>query len=1074
MRRTVLGVLAVVLLCTGLALGQAVASQQITGTVADPSGAVVPGAHVMVTNNATGLSRTVTTNGDGLYTVLNLPVGTYTITTTMAGFKKSVISGVVVDVGAAPAVPVALSLGQVGETVEVTAEAAQIQTTTPQIGGVITSTEATQIQLNGRNYVQLLTLQPGVSQTVASGFAIFGTYGVNGNSQSVDGIRTDSANFFIDGVDNKDNGGGGNNFVNISPDSLQEFRNVASSYDASYGGTSGATVSVAIKSGGRNFHGNAYEYLRNDAIQAYQYRAPGVVLPKSPLRYNDFGYTIGGPIWIPGHFNQDRSKLFFFAAEEFKRLRSFTNTTVSVPTPALVANAIASPTSTPTGRALANTLLTSPSGSYGYQSLGNNNQSEYLAKIDYNPSSKNQINGHFVHDNVLNVGNPTNYVVYDRTIPGLTSSLQWTHTFNEKTVNTAVVSYSGNIINEGNNIRANPQFKKPILRSDYGLTYATLFHASNIIPQITVTGFSIPGVAPRQFDNYQRIYAMKDDFSRVIGNHTVKAGAYFWRARKNQTAPPQLNGAFTFSNLTNLAAGNFTSYSEGSNIPQVQSRFMQFETYVQDDWTVSHRLTVNLGLRWQLMPPLYSWPNNASGFEPQYYDPLKAATISPTTGLITANPSPFNGLVLPGSGFSDKAKQVVSPTVYNNPQVLALFHNLPAGLVNTTYNTFAPRVGFAFDTTGQQKTVIRGGFGMSYERVEGNYYYNSVSQPPFTAVASLNAGNADNLGGVGVNASAPNNIGNTADPNLAPPRIFNYSLGIQQRFGTNTAFELDYVGSHSGNLTWIKNLNQGPAGTEQANPGIARNALRPYKGYGDISQYTNGATSNYNSLQARLQTHFRQGGLFTVSFTWSKALTEGSGYNYAPQDSFNLHGDYGPASFNQPKILVVSYVYPLPFWLHDREWYKQVLRGWQLSGLTRVANGLPINVVQASGLSTAGNLVQTSGTFTQRPNLVGNPYAHGGKQYLNPAAFQTPAAGTYGNFEYDGALGPLYNNWDVALQKNIPIHESVGAEFRMELFNAPNHLSPFTVANTLSSSNFGQVTVASDPRTLEGVLRVHF
>jgi len=1035
---------------------------------------VVPGAQVLVTNNATGLSRSVTANSDGLFNALNIPVGTYTVTTTMAGFKKSVISGVVVDVGAAPAVPVVLSIGATGETVQVTADAAQIQTTTAQIGAVVTSTEATQIQLNGRNYVQLLTLQPGVSQTVASGFAIFGTYGVNGNSQSVDGVRTDSANFFIDGVDNKDNGGGGNNFVNISPDSLQEFRNVASSYDASYGGTSGATVTVAVKSGGRSFHGSAYEYLRNDAIQAYQYRAPGITLPKTPLRYNDFGYTIGGPIWIPGHFNEDRSKLFFFAGQEFKRLRSFTNQTASVPTPAAVAAAIASPTSTATGRALANTLLTSPTGVFGYSSLGNNNQSEYLVKIDYNPSSKNQINGHFVHDNVLNVGNPTNYVVYDRTIPGLTSSVQWTHTFNEKTVNTAVVSYSGNIINEGNNIRANPQFGKKILRSDYGLTYATLFNASPIIPQITVSGFGNPGAAPRQFDNYQRIYAAKDDFSRVIGNHSLKAGAYFWRARKNQTAPPQLNGAFTFSSLANLTSGNFTAYSEGSNIPQVQSRFLQFETYVQDDWTVNHRLTLNLGLRWQYMPPLYSWANNASGFFPQYYDPTKAATISPSTGLITANPSPYNGLVLPGSGFSDKAKQVVSPTVYNNPQVQLLFHNLSAGLVNPVYNTFAPRFGFAYDVTGQQETVIRGGFGVSYERVEGNYYYNSVSQLPFTAVASLAGGNADNVGGAGAAAASPTAIGNTPDPNLAPPRIFNYSLGIQQRFGSNTVFELNYVGSRSGNLTWVKNLNQAPAGTEQANPGVNRNALRPYKGYGDISQYTNGATSNYNSLQARLQTHFRQGGLFTVSFTWSKALSEGSAYNYAPQDAFNLHGDYGPASFNQPKILVVSYVYPLPFWLHDREWYKQVLGGWQLSGVGRVANGLPINVVQATGVSTAGNAVATTGTFLQRPNLIGNPYAHGGKQYLSAAAFQTPAAGTYGNFEYDGALGPLYNNWDVALQKNIPIRESVGAEFRVEMFNAPNHLSPFTVANTLGSGNFGQVTGASDPRTLEGVFRFHF
>src|ERR1700761_6699558 len=630
MKRAALLYLLLVCVSACTVWAQAVDSQQISGTVTDVTGAAIAGAQVTVTNSATGLSRSVQSNGEGFYVVLNLPVGNYTITTAMQGFKKSVLTGVAVDVGAKPAVPIELAVGQITESVEVKAESVMIQTTTAEIGGLITSAEATEIQLNGRNYVQLLTLQPGVSQTVASGFAIFGTYGVNGNSQSVIGVRVDSANYFIDGVDNKDNGGGGNNFVNISPDSLQQFRNVASSYDASYGGTSGATVSVAIKSGGRNFHGSAYEYLRNDAIQAFPFRAISsysVAPVKVPLRYNDFGYTIGGPVWIPGIFNTNRDKLFFFAAQEYKRLRTSTIQNVTVPKPADIAAAIAGG-STATGRALAATVLQDPSGNYRYLSLGNNNQSEYLVKVDYNLNEKNQISGHFVHDNVLNVGNPTNYVIYDRTIPGLTSSLQWTHTFNPKTVNVAIGSYSGNIINEGGNIRANPQFgNRGINRSDYGLTYATLYNASPIIPQITITGYGNPGVTPRQFDNYQRIYALKDDFSRVLGSHSLKTGAYFWRARKNQTAPPQLNGAFTFSNLANLVNGNFASYTEGSNTPQIQARFSQFETYVQDDWTISRRLTANIGLRWQYMPPIASWPGNTAFFDPNYYDATKAATL---------------------------------------------------------------------------------------------------------------------------------------------------------------------------------------------------------------------------------------------------------------------------------------------------------------------------------------------------------------------------------------------------------------------------------------------------------------
>lgn len=1097
MKRVLLSFVMLAFLATGVMQGQAVDSQQISGIVTDVTGAALPGAEVLVTNTSTDLRRSVQTNSDGNYVVLNLPVGTYKVTTTLQGFKTSVITGVAVDVGAKPAVPIQLAIGQVSESVEVRSDTVTIQTTTAEIGGVITSTEATQIQLNGRNYVQLLTLQPGVSQTVASGFAIFGTYGVNGNSQSVNGIRSDSANFFIDGVDNKDNGGGGNNFVNISPDSLQQFRNAASSYDASYGGTSGATVSVAIKSGGRSFHGNVYEYLRNDAVQAFPFRAISAYSQKpikAPLRYNDFGYTIGGPIWIPGHFNQNREKLFFFAAQEYKRLRTSTVTNASVPTPAAIAAAIAAGGSTATGRALAASVLQDPSGNFQYLSLGNNNQTEYLVKIDYNLNEKNQISGHFVHDNVQNVGNPTNYIVYDRTIPGLTSSVQWTHTFNPKTVNSAIGSYSGNIINEGGNIRANPQFGQKVLRSDYGLKYATLYNASPFVPQITISGLGNPGTSPRSFDNSQRIYAMKDDLSRVLGNHSVKVGAYFWRARKNQTAPPQLNGAFTFANVASLVAGNYANYSEGSNIPQVQARFTQFETYVQDDWTVNRRLTVNVGLRWQYMPPISSWPNNAAFFDPTYYDPSKAAVINPANGFIISAIAPYNGLVLPGTGFSDKAKQVVSPTVYNNPAVQALFHNLPAGVINTVYNTFAPRVGFAYDLTGAQTTVLHAGYGISYERVEGNYIYGAVSQLPFVAVASLpNAGNVDTLTSGGT-SSAAQQIGNSANRNLTPPRADNYSLGVQRKLFNNTSVELNYVGAHSSNETYRKDINQGPTGIQNANPGVAVNALRPYKGYSEIYQYTNGAQINYNSLQARLQTRFNKGGLVSLSYTWSQALTNGSTFDYQPQDSTNPAADYGPANYNQRKIFVASYVYPLPFWLHDRTWYKEILGGWQVSGITRIANGLPINVIQPTGQFTSGNLVSTS-SVAQRPNVMGNPYLPGkGKQYLNYASFALPGPGTYGNLGYDAIRGPLFDNWDAAFQRNIDIHESVGLEFRAEMFNVPNHLSPFVVNGTLPSyqaatgtyqpnfnpaggafqNSFGQVTSTTDPRTMEFVLRLKF
>src|SRR5882762_6248991 len=316
-----------------ISYSQAVDSQQISGTITDSSGAVVSKAVITVMNTGTGLTRVVNSNADGNYIALDLPIGTYTVTTSISGFKKVEIRGIRVEVGGKPSVPITLQVGEETDSITVESDSAQVHTTSAEVGSIVTSEEATNLQLNGRNYIQLIALAPGVSSTVASGFALFGSYGVSGDAQSVNGNRTDTFNYFIDGVDNKDNGGGGNNFVNISPDALEQFRNVASSYDASYGGTSGATVSVAIKSGGRNFHGSAYEYIRNDAVQAFQFRAlNSTLVPKPALRYNDFGYTFGGPIFIPGHFNANREKLFFFVAQEYKRLRTSTVQNISIPT----------------------------------------------------------------------------------------------------------------------------------------------------------------------------------------------------------------------------------------------------------------------------------------------------------------------------------------------------------------------------------------------------------------------------------------------------------------------------------------------------------------------------------------------------------------------------------------------------------------------------------------------------------------------------------------------------------------------------------------------------------------------
>ncbi|MGH9574806.1 MAG: carboxypeptidase regulatory-like domain-containing protein, partial [Candidatus Acidiferrales bacterium] len=274
-----------------------------------------------------------------------------------------------------------------------------------------------------------------------------------------------------------------------------------------------------------------------------------------------------------------------------------------------------------------------------------------------------------------------------------------------------------------------------------------------------------------------------------------------------------------------------------------------------------------------------------------------------------------------------------------------------------------------------------------------------------------------------------------------------------------------------------RDLNQLQPGTRQANPTDSINYVRPYQGYGDILSTTNGAISNYNSLQARVTKRMQRGGTLGVSYTWSKGLTDAQSYSYLPENSRNLRGDYGRENFNRNQILVISYVYPLPFWRNGDQLYKKLLGGWQLSGVTNISSGLPINVTDPTGTDPAGDgLGGTTGPGqSQRPNLVGNPFAVGVEQnqFLNAASFAVPASG-FGNRQAYGITTRTFNNWDVSIQKGFPINENTGFDFRAEMFNFPNHMSPFGYSTQVGSSNFGQVTSATDPRTVEFALRFHF
>ena len=631
---------------------QSTVNQSILGSVQDSSGGAVPNATVTVVNQQTNLSRSATSNADGNYVLADLPIGFYDLSATASGFKKFVLTKVELTVGQQVAINVKMDLGSLSESITVQADAAQVETSSGAVSSLITGTQATQLQLNGRNFPQLLQILPGVSTNYTSGFSLFGGYGVNNSGQSINGSRTDTFSWNLDGADNKDNGGGGNNFININPDAIAEFRVLSSNYSAEYGNSAGAVINIAVRSGTTQFHGLAYEYFRNNDIQARAFNAP--TIPE--LRYNNFGWNLGGPIYIPGHFNKDKSKLFFFIAGDYKRLLQGAANTWTVPGSVQRTGNFSSlpvaqwPKDPTTGVAFPNGIIPatrlSPNatrlldnyplpnfngagGNFVFNTVSPLNTNEYLYKVDYNISSRNQLSVHYFRDYYTSTQDLTQLIQYNRNIPGTNSSVQWTFVPNPTTVNVAQFTFTGNVILEKTGIKANPIFINDYTRAGEGLTYPTIYNASSAIPSLQVAGFTNLTATPLNFNNFNRIFDWKDDFSKILGNHNLKLGVVIMRSRKNQDNVPAINGTFVFNtstpgstgnSLADALLGNFNNYTEASSTREGWYRFTQIEPYVQDDWKVTSRLTVNAGLRWAYMQPQYSALNNTTAFLPQYYE----------------------------------------------------------------------------------------------------------------------------------------------------------------------------------------------------------------------------------------------------------------------------------------------------------------------------------------------------------------------------------------------------------------------------------------------------------------------
>jgi hypothetical protein len=1106
--------------CAAGLFAQSNVNQQISGQVSDPTGAVLPNASVTVADQGTGLTRNVKTNQTGNYVVPNLPTGKYRVTCDAPGFKKEVIDNNDLLTDVSIEVNCKLQVGSQSDSVTIQADVVAVETSNGENGYTVTGEQAGELMLNGRNFPELLQLLPGVSTTYTDGFGLFGGYGVNNSGQSINGGRTDTTTWNLDGGDNKDNGGGGNNFVNINPNAIGEFRVKTSNFSAEAGTSSGAVVDIAIRSGTKAYHGMLYEYWRNDHLAAYAFSA----ITKNKLRWNNPGGNIGGPVTIPGlkNFNRDHEKLFFFFSEDLKYLRTGAPTTWTVPPAAFRTgnfgttrvndpdnggvqfpnNIIPTSRIDPNMQKLINIYPNANSGtaSFIFNETTPTNVHQEIVRLDYNHNEKNQISFHWAHDHYNQLENTTNLIQYYREIPGQNTSMQWTHTFTPSLINVAQFTYTGNVIIEQKDLVPNPVFINSFTRAGFGITLPTIYNASPDIPQVAVQNYTTLSVSPLSFNNFNRIFDWKDGLTKIIGNHTLKTGVLIMRSRKNQDNPPQINGAFTFSNgrsptsgngMADALLGDFQQYQEYSGTRQGWYRFWQVEPYVQDDWKVNRRLTVNIGLRWSYMQPQYAALNNTVQFLPAYFNPALAATINPTNGQVLSAPAPYNGLVLDGPGFPAQAAGRVLQA--SDPAVQALFHNLPLGGANTRWGNYAPRIGFGYDLLGDGSTAVRGGFGVAYERIEGNFIFSAINNAPFNPVSTILNGNVEtpNAGATGpVSVQA---ISNSHPLDMKDPRTETWSFGIERKIGSSAMIKLYYVGSSASNLSFIDDINQPRLGTTNVTlPGsttlVNSNALRPYLGYGNIQQYTTGGNFIYNSLQSQFSKRTRHAGIVQGSFTWASSRTDANSYSYQPEDSYNLRGDWGPSSYGRQKVLVTSWVYPFPFWRGGGSWYKQAFGGWQINGIGLIQSGLPVNITDSNTTfpGTAGDV--GSGL---RPNLVGNPFSGqvvNGFQILNPNAFQNPATNTFGNLGAYAIYLPRWINLNSSISKSFWVHERFKWDIKFDMYNVANHLS-ISGVNTGSfngtkagpngllisnTANWGAVSGTTPPRTMEASMRVSF
>jgi hypothetical protein len=1082
-----------ILISSSSAFGQAFGS--ISGSVTDATGALVPAATVSATQVQTGLTTKVISNGSGVYVFPSMPPAEYSVTATAPGFQSFQQTGVVLLANQAETVNIELRLGAANELVTVAANAVQVDTTTGTLSQVIDRQNVNELPLNGRNAASLTTLVAGVIAAPSDGTD-------KGNTKtfpeavpiSANGSRSDQTNYLLDGGNNVDEYTMANGPFPF-PDALQEFSVQTSNYSAEYGQSAGAVVNIVTKSGGNAYHGDLFEYLRNGAFNARNYFATSV----DPLKRNQFGGTVGGPVKIP-HLISGKRTFFFFGYQRTNLKDSAGGSSAFVPTQANLKGDFSSllsgtdpnnpqgkvikvldpltglqfpnnqiPTSRldPAALAFAKALpASSTNGLVVYSVPVLQTFNEYIARGDHDLTQKDHIFVHYYYNFFLLDGtlNPANLLTYKDAakIRYQSALLSETHTFKSNLLNSLIVNYTRDIA------ARKPESNKLDI-ADFGVNIWQ--PADKAIQQVAVTGFFSLGDAPTAVFERNN-YTLADDVHYVKGNHNIGFGVHLELTKNDISNLFQQPGLFTFNATnTNYAAASYvlgymSAFTQG-NGQYFGNRATFAGYYAQDSWKVSKRLSLTYGLRYE---PFYPYNEVAGRLE--QFNPLAYAAGTKSTIYPNAPP----GLFFPGDP------------------------GMPKDGVNGQFKNFMPRIGFNVDVFGTGKTILRGGGGTFYDTRQPGIQNTPASDvTPFSIALTLTQpkGPFSNpyLGVTNPFPAPSPPPSNTIFPapvtaytfrtDFPVPVTYDWNLTVEQQLTNSLISKLSYVASHSSHLFTSVELN--PATYNGTT--TSADTRRRYPGYTSIVETNMGGNGSYHSLQATLQQRLSHGLSFLFNYTFSKGLDN---LPFASNNSFAQPGqsyvlpvytpgykflDTGRSDFDRRHNVSASYLWALPS-MHTGPWFVHVIvNNWNLSGIVQVSSGQPLTITSSADLSGTGLLKDRAVVL---PTV--QPYGPGGcastttscVNYIVPNAYTTPAKGTAGNVVKGSLQGPGYTDWDTGLQKFFNLSERYRFQFRAEYFNVLNHTNLGSPVTGVSSAGFGSIKSASDPRIAQLALKFLF